>query len=252
MNLAEGPFRWQPCGSETGVKVMIKPLVSVVIPVFNGEPYLAATIESVLAQTYHALEVIVVDDGSTDGSADIVKRYQEVRYFHQPNRGVAAARNVGISRVRGELIAPLDQDDVWYPDAVEVMADALLGHPEAGYVIARQEFVLEPGVTKPPWLKGELLRGDHPAFNPGGVMIRKAVLEALGGFNPDFATASDVEWFFRAKDAGIGMLAIPRLVLRKRVHAANQSRLVSDLHGEYLRVARLSMQRMKGGRHFHR
>ena len=162
---------------------MIKPLVSVVIPVFNGEQYLAATIESVLAQTYHPLEVIVVDDGSTDGSADIVKRYQEVRYFHQPNRGVAAARNVGISRARGEFIAPLDQDDVWYPDAVEVMADALLGHPEAGYVIARQEFVLEPGVTKPPWLKGELLRGDHPAFNPGGVMIRKAVLEALGGFD---------------------------------------------------------------------
>jgi glycosyltransferase involved in cell wall biosynthesis len=235
-----------------GVKVTTKPLVSVVIPVFNGEPYLASTIESVLAQTYHPLEVIVVEDGSADGSADIVKKYQEVCYFHQPNRGVAAARNVGIGRACGEFIAPLDQDDVWYPDAVEVMADALLGHPEAGYVIARQEFFLEAGEAKPPWLKVELLHGDHPCFGPGGVMIRRAVLETLGGFNPDFVTASDVEWFFRAKDAGIGMLAIPRLVLRKRIHAANQSRQVSDLHGEYLRVARLSMQRMKGGRRFHR
>ena len=95
-----------------------KPLVSVIIPVYNAERYLAEAIESVLAQTYRPIEVIIVDDGSTDSSADIAKRYNSlVRYFFQPNSGLAAARNKGISQAKGSFFAFLDVTDPEPPAA---------------------------------------------------------------------------------------------------------------------------------------
>src|SRR5690349_2600271 len=104
---------------------MSAPLVSVVIPVFDGEAYLAAAIESALAKTYARVEVIVVDDGSTDGSASVAARY-DVRLVRQSNRGVSAACNAGVEAARGELIAFLDADDLWPPERLEIQARHLL------------------------------------------------------------------------------------------------------------------------------
>ena len=95
-------------------------LISCVIPVFNGERYLGEALESVLAQSYQPLEVIVVDDGSTDETAEVARRYGErVRYVWQPNAGETAARNLGLTAAHGEFIAFLDADDVWDSEKLE-------------------------------------------------------------------------------------------------------------------------------------
>src|SRR4029079_2498347 len=105
------------------------PLVSVIVPVYNGERYLREALESVFAQTYRAIEVIVVDDGSPDDSGTIGQSFPEVRYIHQTNQGVAAARNNGIEAARGEFFAFLDQDDLWVPEKLNVQVEYFLGHP---------------------------------------------------------------------------------------------------------------------------
>ncbi|MCS6813258.1 MAG: glycosyltransferase [Cyanobacteria bacterium] len=105
------------------------PLVSVVIPAYNAEKCLAETLTSVLAQTYEHLEVLVVNDGSTDGTADlasqIMLRDRRLKVITQSNAGAAAARNTGIRHAQGEYIAPIDADDLWHPQAIEKMVDCM-------------------------------------------------------------------------------------------------------------------------------
>ncbi len=110
-------------------------LVSVVIPTYNRALHLGAAIESALGQTYRPLEVIVVDDGSTDGTADVVATFgSDVRYLHQPNGGVAAARNLGLRHARGEFIAFLDSDDRWQPWKLAAQVELLRKRPDIGMV----------------------------------------------------------------------------------------------------------------------
>jgi glycosyltransferase involved in cell wall biosynthesis len=129
------------------------PLVSVIIPVYNGARFLRAALESVLAQTYRNFEVIVVDDGSVDDSGVIAQSFPEVRYIHQTNQGVAAARNHAIEVARGEYFAFLDQDDLWTADKLKLQIAYLLSHPEVGYTLTQQSFFLEPGATLPAWFR---------------------------------------------------------------------------------------------------
>src|SRR5581483_6264857 len=105
----------------------MNPLVSVILPVYNGEKYLAAALDSVRAQTHRSFEIIVVDDGSTDGSAAVAARYPEVKYAYQSNGGISAARNCGIRLAVGDVFALLDADDLWLPDKLERQLAALYG-----------------------------------------------------------------------------------------------------------------------------
>jgi glycosyltransferase involved in cell wall biosynthesis len=106
--------------------------VSVIVPAFNSSTYIGETIQSVLEQTHSALEILVIDDGSTDNTADVVRRYP-VRYFCQQNAGPSAARNTGIANARGEFIAFLDSDDLWIPQKLAVQLEAFRHHPDAGF-----------------------------------------------------------------------------------------------------------------------
>src|SRR6476619_4299573 len=116
------------------------PLVSVIIPVYNGARYLRAALESVFAQSYCNFEVIVVDDGSVDDSGVIAQSFPEVRYINQTNQGVAAARNHGIEVARGEYFAFLDQDDLWTPEKLKLQIEYLLNHQDLGYTLTQQQY----------------------------------------------------------------------------------------------------------------
>lgn len=224
---------------------MQKPLVSVVIPVYNGERYLASTLDSVWAQDYRPIEVIVVDDGSIDNSAAIAQSYQDVRYIYQPNQGVAVARNRGIAAAQGEFISFLDQDDMWTPNKLRVQMDHLLKNPDLGYVIAKQRIFLEPGTEVPSWFREKFLHGDQMGFLPSTLVARASVFRQIGSFDPAYKNASDVQWFFQAKDAGIPMAVLPEVLLHRRIHSDNQSYRVKALHSEYIKIVRLSMERQK-------
>ena len=96
-----------------------QPLVSVIIPVYNREKFLAEAIDSVLAQTYRPIEIIVIDDGSTDKSGEIARSYAETKYIYQDNQGVSVARNIGVDAAQGEFLAFLDSDDMWLHNKLE-------------------------------------------------------------------------------------------------------------------------------------
>jgi glycosyltransferase involved in cell wall biosynthesis len=193
------------------------PFVSVVVPFWNARAFIEEAVASVLAQTYHCWELLLVDDGSSDGSTDLAKRYVEsfprrVRYFehgrHQ-NRGVAASRNLGLRHASGRYIAFLDADDVWFPNKLARQVAILESESGAAMVCGPSEFwyswtgrpedaardyvkdlrIAPGGVVQPPTLLiSSLTRGTFVA-NPSTIMIRREVLERIGGFEESFIGA---------------------------------------------------------------
>ena len=132
---------------------MTGPLVSVIVPVHNGARFLAAALDSVAAQDYGSMEIVVVDDGSSDNSAEIAASYR-VRLLQQPNRGVAEARNAGVAESSGELLAFLDQDDLWLERKVSRQVAALEADPTLGFVLTRIDILLVHDI-------GPLTHGDR-------------------------------------------------------------------------------------------
>lgn len=203
-------------------------LVSVIMPVYNGKRYLAEALASVLEQDYPDLEVIVVDDGSTDGSGQLVRSVAEtsrapVRYVYQENQGPAAARNHGLQLAWGDLIAFQDADDVWTPDKLAIQVSYLQSRPTMQYVVCRTRFFLEPGCQPPPGFRPEWLTQAPPAYLMQTLLARRRLFDQIGRFDPSLSRAEDIDWFARLLDAQIPGHVIPRVLLHKRVHAANIS-----------------------------
>lgn len=221
------------------------PLVSVIIPVYNGERYLADTLRSVLAQDYRPMEVLVIDDGSTDRSGEIARGFAEVRCLQQHNQGAAIARNVGIEHARGDLLAFLDADDSWMPNKLSLQVRYLLDHPETTFVLARQRIVLDEGVEKPSWLKEELLTNDSIGYLPSTLLTRKSIFAQIGMFDPRAVPSEDAEWFFRAKDAGVPMGVVQEVLLEKRVHDSNLSHRTEASQARLLQMIRESVVRQR-------
>ncbi|MFC1852545.1 glycosyltransferase family A protein [candidate division CSSED10-310 bacterium] len=228
---------------------MCQPLVSIIVPVYNGQTYLPETLDSIFTQDYQPFEVIIVDDGSTDSSAEIARTYKHLRYIYQSNQGVPVARNTGIAASHGEFIAFSDQDDLWLPNKLRVQMEYLLQHPDVQYVLCKNRLFLEPEIERPAWLKLELLESPQLDFSPGALLARKTIFQYLGPFNVNFQTASDVDWIFRAKDANIPMSIVAEVLVHKRIHAGNQSYQVNRLHKEYLKLVRASIQKQRQQNH---
>lgn len=223
---------------------MTPPLVSVVVPVFNGERFLGEALDSILRQTYRSLEAIVVDDGSTDRSADVAASRAGVLVLRQTNRGVAEARNVGARASRGSLLAFLDQDDLWEPRKLELQVAALQGDPEAGFALVLTSRFLEPGVPPPRWLNPEALRNAHTAYEPSALVVRREVFEKLEGFDTSYRYGPDTDWFFRAKDAGIRKVLVAEPLLRRRIHDSNLSHQ-AETSADLRRIAMESIRRQR-------
>ena len=181
--------------------------VSVVIPLYNCERHIGEAIESVLAQTFKDYEVIVVDDGSTDDSASVVHKFgDQVRYVRQPNAGVSVATNHGIALSKGELIAFLDNDDVWLPEKLARQVAFLDEHPECGLVNCDLQYISETGDRLDRYLPGMNKRDPYVrlfqkgyVFMSSGVMMRRRVYEEIGGLDEEFVAAGlqEVEWLAR-------------------------------------------------------
>lgn len=224
---------------------MNKSLVSVIIPVKNGERFLASAINSVLEQDYRPLEIIVVDGSSTDSTAKIAKSFKHVRYVRQSGRGLADAWNVGIEAAKGELIAFLDHDDLWAPNKLSTQVGYLVNHPEIQYTIARVKFFLEEGHAIPIGFKKELLDQDQVGRIPGTLVARKHFFDLIGRFSTDLTIAADVDWFVRAKDENSPMAIINKVLLYKRIHSTNLSSNAEVNNQELLKILKRSVERQR-------
>jgi len=222
-----------------------QPTVSVILPIFNGASYLAKAIESVLQQTFADLELIAVDDGSSDKSVAIVESYPQVRLHRQPNSGVAATRNVGLKLAAGDLLGFIDQDDIWMPDKLARQVAYLGENPRVDIVTGDELILLAPGVTRPGWLRPELLAAPHPTYVPSALLIRRCALDTVGGFGESFRCGSDTDWLCRARDSGVEIRTLPGVVIQKRVHTNNESQNVKICQNEIVSLLRDSIRRKR-------
>ena len=213
------------------------PQVSVIIPAYNAGPYLRTAIDSVLAQTLADVEIIVVDDGSNDDTANIAASFGErVRLLRQDNAGVSAARNRGIEAARADFVAFLDADD-WYllPTKLASQAALLAARPEVGIVHSGWRLVNEQGDVKAerrPWqrvpvldLQGWLLW--QPAL-PSAMMVRRQALAQVGGFDPRLAHAEDIDLALRLTLAGYATAWLEEVTVAYRQHGSSATRRVAE------------------------
>jgi glycosyltransferase involved in cell wall biosynthesis len=225
----------------------MNPLVSVILAVRDGERFLPRALRSVFDQDHRPLEVIVVDDGSTDGTSALAASFPAARWIRQENQGLAASRNRGLDDARGELVAFLDADDWWEPMSISAHVELLTARPELGYAIALARHFLEPGCAVPPGFRASLLESDVAAEIMGTFIGHRALFDTVGRFDPALRTDEDVDWFARAHERGVPHAVIPRTLLHKRVHDRNLS--LSDPRGErhLLRVLKRSLERRRAG-----
>jgi glycosyltransferase involved in cell wall biosynthesis len=216
------------------------PLVTLVVAVYNGEAYLREALESAVAQDFEPYEVVVVDDGSTDGTAAIARSFP-VRYLYQENQGPSAARNAGLAEARGELIAFLDGDDVIPPTKLAVQTAYLREHAETGCVLGRNEWIFEEG-SDPSWLTRDPLYGELGGIQPGTALVRKPVLEEVGGFDSTYRYWEFQNLFVRMREHGVQIDVLPDVVLRKRLHGANATLFPPEEH-PLLRTMREKLER---------
>jgi glycosyltransferase involved in cell wall biosynthesis len=222
-----------------------RPSVTVIVPVRDCEQYLAAAIESVLAEGYEPLEIVVVDDGSTDASADVA-RSLPVRLVSRPHAGVAAARNTGLDEAGGELIAFLDADDQWVPGSLGARADHLMRHG-LDYVLGNMEIFLEPGLTAPDWLpSGWLTAPQHGLLTT--LLARRGLFDVVGRFDETFPQGEDTEWIARLKDANRPGERLDLVCARYRLHGGNLTHQDRSVVGPLLiRTVRESLDRQRRG-----
>lgn len=206
---------------------MFDPLVSVVLPVRNGSRFLTDAIESVLAQTYPHIELIVVDGDSSDGSDEIAQSYEDVIYVRQslpPDedgwRGLPDAWNLGITRARGPLIAFLSADDRWLSKKIATQV-ALLDRDDACYSTTMFRFFLEPGYAVPPSFRAELFGQDLVGRIPETLLARRRAFDEVGLFDTRYSAAQDVDWFLRSQEMGLPASLVSQVLVEKRVHDSN-------------------------------
>ena len=212
------------------------PKVSVIIPVFNGERFVGDAIESVLAQTYRDFELIVVDDGSEDQTAQKIKQYgDKLAYLYQPNSGQARAKNLGCSHAQGLYLAFLDSDDRWYSNKLEVQVELMEKNPQAGLIYSDVDLIdeggklLEKGYLTGRWskkkrrLRGSVI-GKHLFPYPSTVFLRKDVFEKAGGFDPSFyQNAEDFPLWARIYKLS-EFIQVPYPLTQRRIHQKQASR----------------------------
>lgn len=204
------------------------PTVSVIIHTYNNEKLIGETIESVLNQIYKDYEIIVVDDGSVDGTRDALMPYiQKIRYHYKENGGIASAKNTGISLSEAEFVAFLDHDDLWVPDKLQLQMECFSKNPQVGLVYAKyasfrdgRELRTKPEKGYSGWIFKELLSKSF--IQTSTVVVRKECLDAVGPYDESFSLGDEYDMFLRiSRRFQCGF--VDKGLTRYRVHDSNAS-----------------------------
>jgi glycosyltransferase involved in cell wall biosynthesis len=206
-------------------------MISVIVPVYNHADFIADALSSIRAQTCRPAEVVVVDDGSEDGSAARAEA-AHVRVLREPHGGLARALNVAMAATTGPLVAFLDADDLWMPDKLERQVVALADNDAVfGWV---EEFsALDVRCRR------------MPGYLKGTMLVRRTLLDRVGPFDESLGKGDFVDWFVRAQHAGMRHLMLDHVVLRRRVHAANLAAHRVPDQRDYLRVLKQALDRRR-------
>lgn len=220
--------------------------VSVIIPIFNGEKYLAAAIESALAQTHRPLEIIVVDDGSIDASRKIADRFPApVRSIFQPHQGPGVARNHGIQLAGGSFCAFLDADDLWIEDKLARQMHIFQINRSIDMVFGQIEQFHSPELSQDVKAKikghGEVLAG----LAPGAVLIKRESFFRAGPFKTHWRVGEFIDWYLKAIEQGLKSHMIPEIVTKRRLHGGNMTMRDRTAMLDYVRIVKASLDRRR-------
>lgn len=222
-----------------------RPLISAIIPVYNGERFLAEAIESVLAQRHRPLEIIVIDDGSTDATAEVASRFKgSIQYAYQPNSGPPAARNRGLNMARGAVIGFLDADDLWPENKLEAQLSRLQEDPSVEIVIGFKK-VVKVGKLIEDKHEADNLMDPHVNLSLGCALIRSSVFDAIGFFDETLHYCDDWDWFMRARELGVSMSLHRDVTLIARRHEHNLTNRTDVANRYALRMLKKSLDRRR-------
>jgi glycosyltransferase involved in cell wall biosynthesis len=198
--------------------------VTVIIPVYNGERYIREALRSILEQNYSPLEIIVVDDGSTDDVAAVLaEEFPGVRYLFQEHAGLSATRNAGLAEVSAGWIGFLDCDDLWAPDKLRMQLKALESRPELEAVFGHIRQFFSPEDADLLSRTYRIAQEIQPGIHPDTMLISAAAVRRIGLFNPAVAMGEFLDWFARAQEAGLAYAVLPEVLAFRRIHASNMS-----------------------------
>jgi glycosyltransferase involved in cell wall biosynthesis len=211
---------------------------SVVIPTYNRLDFLKQALASVWAQTYKDYEIIVVDDGSTDGTADyLMSLGARVKAVHQENRGPAAARNLGVKHAKGEYLAFLDSDDLWQPWTLATFYEVIRRYKQPTLISAATcEFegeapnALQESLNSE-WFRDYLTTANNPSYvGSDALVIKRKIFNLANGFDEGMSVGEDLDFYFRVGMAGSFVRVLSPMTLGKRRHVGNMSTVLSSLH----------------------
>ncbi len=204
--------------------------ISCIVPVYNGARFLAEALDSILAQTLPPSEIIVVDDGSTDATAEVANAYtQHVTYHRQANAGPASARNRGIGLATGDFMSFLDADDLWHADKLERQMLALESKPAAGICITYlQNFWAEELAHERDRMRDHAFAKPMPGYVCQCLLARRSVFDAVGRFDEAKRLGEDQDWYLRAERAGIEREIVPEALVYRRIHRNNMTYEIYD------------------------
>jgi glycosyltransferase involved in cell wall biosynthesis len=216
------------------------------IGAYNAAPYLGEAIESALSQDYEPIELIVVDDGSTDETADVARSFAQAKVIQQENGGNGAARNLAVANASGELYAFLDADDRFTPGKLSRQKAALDADPDLDMVFGHVREFFSPELDeetcaslRPP------APGPMPWTAPNLMLIRRGSFERVGPFSTAVRVGVTVDWFARAQEAGLRHTILPEVVLERRLHTQNNGLRERASRSQYLDVIRQAMERRR-------
>jgi glycosyltransferase involved in cell wall biosynthesis len=228
------------------MKESASPLISVIIGVYNGEAYLSEAIESVLGQTYSPVELTVVDDGSEDGTAEVIERYgSTLRHVYQPNGGMGAARNAGVAVAEGRFLAFLDADDRFTSEKLERQMEIFASEPELDIVFGHMTEFISPDVSEE--ARALLRQPVHDVAwrTPNLMLVRREAFDRVGLFSMTLKVGIGVDWYARSREKGLKAATPPLVVLERRLHAENNGIRQRDLRPQYLHVLKAAIDRRR-------
>ena len=231
-----------------------RPKVSCVIAVYNGQRYLHETIDSLLAQDYPHVEVVAVDDGSTDDTFGVIESYGDrVIALRQENMGVSVARNRGVAVATGELLSFLDADDLLDRHKIAMQVDAFEDEPTLDLCDCHSRYFWSPDLNEAQ-LKADPRYGDPfwEQILPAHIstwLFRRSLWDRTGGFKPGQRFAEDIDWFSRARDQGMRRHTLPDVLTKRRLHAGNVTASDRRAQGDDLTETLMAhlLRRRKGG-----
>lgn len=217
------------------------PLISVIIPAYNADKFLAEAIASILEQAYSPLEILVVDDGSDDRTGAIAREFGDpVQYHVKPHGGAGSARNHGMNNARGEWIAFLDADDLWAADKLSLQLEALRANPALEAVFGQVQNFTGPSTPEQRLVRGAAL----PGHLPGAMLIHRQALQRIGNFS--LQPGETVDFFIRARENNLKELMLPNIVLYRRIHENNLTSVLGSDRVGYTRILKAALDRKRG------